>query len=76
MFSAREKHWIAGKIQSVIKATGQHELPEGEVEFLIRIQGKEGCWAEIRNNGAAVFPPEGNPHIELMVMNKRKEEDG
>jgi len=57
MFSVQQKRDIADKIQAILRETNHPELPEGEIKFLIHIQGAESwSWADIRNNGAVTSP--------------------
>ncbi len=64
MFSVRQKREISDEIQVILKKINHPELPDGEIEFLIRVEGAEKwSWAEIRNNGA-VLSPGVNPHNE------------
>lgn len=64
MFSIRQKREIADKVQKVLRETNHPELPEGEISFLLHINGSdEESWADIRNNGS-VITPEINPHNE------------
>ena len=57
MFSVGQKREISDKIQKILKDTNHPELPDGEVSFLIRVEGeKSWSWAEIRNNGSVVNP--------------------
>lgn len=57
MFSVRQKREIADKIQTVLRETNHPELPEGEIQFFIHVQGATAMsWADIRNNGAVVDP--------------------
>ena len=57
MFSVSQKREISDKIQKILKDTNHPELPDGEVSFLIRVEGeKSWSWAEIRNNGSVVNP--------------------
>lgn len=64
MFSVRQKREIADRVQEILRATNHPELPEGEIEFSLHVQGAEAwSWADIRNNGA-VAVPEVNPHNE------------
>ena len=57
MFSVREKREIAEKIQTVLRETNHPELPEGEIQFSLHVEGKkEWSWADIRNNGAVEKP--------------------
>ena len=64
MFSVRQKREIASKIQRILRDTKHPELPEGEIEFLLRVNDATGMsWADIKNNGA-VPVPSVNPHNE------------
>jgi len=64
MFSVREKRWIAEMIQQCLRDTGHPELPKGEIQFHLHVQGAESwSWADIKNNGACPNP-EINPHNE------------
>lgn len=66
MFSARQKHEIADAVQLLLRATGHPELPTGEIQFHLHVDGAEAwSWADIRNNGAVPFPGI-NLHNELM----------
>jgi hypothetical protein len=66
MFSLRQKREIADSVQRILRETGHPELPKGEIEFQLHVQGAEGwSWADIRNNGA-VPKPGTNPHNERM----------
>ena len=66
MFSIRQKREIADAVQRILRATNHPELPHGEIEFRLHVQGADsGCWADIRNNGA-VPKPAINPHNEAM----------
>ena len=57
MFSVRQKREIADKVQKVLRETNHPELPEGEIQFLLHVDGKEGwSWADIHNNGAVPTP--------------------
>ncbi len=64
MFSIAEKRDIAEKVQQVLRDTGHPELPElpeGEIKFLLHVDGAEGwSWADILNN-KAVSEPSVNP---------------
>lgn len=65
MFSVRQKREISEAVQKVLRETNHPELPqEGEIGFLLRVDGAESwSWADIRNNGA-VSNPGVNPHNE------------
>jgi len=65
MFSIRQKREIAEAVQKILRDTHHPELPLGEIQFLLRVNGAESwSWAEIRNNGAVAVPAV-NPHNEL-----------
>jgi len=57
MFSLRQKREIAGKVQAILRETGHPELPEGEIEFFLHVNGAAPwSWADIKNNGAVTEP--------------------
>lgn len=61
MFSVKQKRDIAEAVQKIIRATNHPELPEGEIQFYLKVNGAASwSWAEIRNNGA-VKNPDVNP---------------
>ena len=60
MFSPELKNQIAEQIQQLLAETNHPELPEGEINFLLHVDGAEAwSWANIHNNGA-IEP--GIPH--------------
>ncbi len=64
MFSVRQKRDIADKVQTILHNTGHPELPNGEIQFTLHVDGAESwSWADIQNNGA-VISPSVNPHNE------------
>jgi hypothetical protein len=64
MFSVNQKREISAAIQKILKDTNHPELPKGEVEFYLHVDGAEKwSWADIRNNGA-VQNPSINPFNE------------
>lgn len=66
MFSLRQKREISEAIQKILRETNHPELPEGEIDFVIKINGKEfWSWAIIENN-SRVNNPSINSHNELM----------
>ncbi len=66
MFSIKQKREISDKIQKILKETNHPELPEGEIKFLIHINGAESwSWADIKNN-AVVINPTINPWNEKL----------
>lgn len=74
MFSVSQKRDIADKIQKMLRDTNHPELPEGEIEFKIHIDGAENwSWADIENNGA-VTNPGVNPHNELVAKEMKPTE--
>ena len=52
MFSADMKHMIAARLQEILQETFHPELPEGEVSFILHVDGAYcDSWANIRNQG-------------------------
>ncbi len=69
MFSVQQKRRLADQIQRILKNTNHPELPEGEIKFLLHVDGAEDwSWADIRNNGD-VLRPSINLHNELQGEN-------
>lgn len=69
MFSVRQKREVSDKVQQILRETNHPELPEGEISFLLHVDGAESwSWADIRNNGA-VQNPNVNP------WNERQDSD-
>ena len=60
MFSSNVKRVIATKVQAILQETFDEELPGGEINFLLHVDGAEKwSWANIVNNGrSAVKVPE------------------
>ena len=57
MFTVKQKQQIAEKVQKAIKYTLNDELPLGEVNFILHVDGAEDwSWANIRNNSARDVP--------------------
>ena len=57
MFSVKQKREIAEKVQNILRETNHPELPPGEIQFKLYVNGlTEMSWADIRNNGAIPFP--------------------
>ena len=70
MFSLRQKREIAGAVQKILRNTAHPELPAGEIQFILHVDGAESwSWADIRNNGA-VANPGVNPHNEAQARGK------
>jgi hypothetical protein len=73
VFSVRQKREIAEKVQAILRETGHPELPNGEISFLLHVDGAEHwSWADIRNNGA-VENPGVNPWNEVQAVETEKE---
>ena len=61
MFSVNQKREIADKIQKVLRETNHPELPKGEIDFHLHVDGVESwSWADIKNNGQ-IETPSVNP---------------
>lgn len=57
MFSVAQKRSIAGAVQKILRDTQHPELPQGEIQFELHVDGAESwSWADIQNNGAVVNP--------------------
>lgn len=64
MFSVRQKREISLAVQKILRDTSHPELPEGEINFQLHVQGAESwSFAKIRNNGD-ITNPSVNPHNE------------
>ena len=58
MFSSKLKHEIAEKVQEILKETYHSELPTGEINFLLHVDGAENwSWANIYNKAQNVDVP-------------------
>jgi hypothetical protein len=65
MFSVDQKRKIANAVQQILRNTDHPELPKGEIQFVLHVDGAEAwSWADIRNNGA-VSNPGVNPWNEM-----------
>lgn len=57
MFSVDQKRKISDAVQKILRDTNHPELPKGEIEFHLHVDGaSEMSWADIKNNGAVAFP--------------------
>ncbi len=57
MFSVAQKREIADRVQAILRETNHPELPAGEIQFALHVDGAESwSWADIRNNGAVGTP--------------------
>ena len=53
MFSVKQKRHIADAVQRILRATNHPELPTGEIQFSLHVQGAQPwSWANIKNNEA------------------------
>ena len=53
MFTPDIKKEIAEEIQTILQKLNHAELPKGEIQFLLHIDGAENwSWANIKNNSA------------------------
>jgi len=78
MFSLRQKQEIAEKVQIALRETGHPELPKGEINFQLHVDGAESwSFADIRNNGfySATNKPEVNPWNEALDTPTEKDEN-
>lgn len=71
MFSVQQKRDIAEKVQRILRETNHPELPDGEIQFILTVNGAHGwSWATIENNGNVVSPSI-NPWNELQDIVNR-----
>lgn len=57
MFSPEQKQAIALKVQHAIQQSLNDELPVGEVNFILHVDGAQGwSWGNIRNSSARDVP--------------------
>jgi hypothetical protein len=70
MFSVQQKREISAAVQRILRETQHPELPAGEIQFSLHVDGAEPwSWADIRNNGAA-SAPDVNPWNELQASRR------
>lgn len=70
MFSIRQKRNISNAVQKILKDTNHPELPTGEIQFHLHVDGAgTGSWADIRNNGNVIDPSinEWNEMMDTML---------
>jgi hypothetical protein len=71
MFSVAQKRQISDAVQRILRDTNHPELPGGEIQFLLHVEGGAAwSWADIRNN-SAVDAPAVNPWNEAMDLGKK-----
>jgi hypothetical protein len=57
MFSPKTKEYISDEVQKVLQKILDKELPDGEINFILHIDGAEDwSWANIRNTSARNIP--------------------
>lgn len=72
MFSIQQKREISEAVQKILRKTNHPELPKGEIQFQLHVDGAEDwSWADIENNGA-VTHPDVNPWNEQQDTRKIK----
>lgn len=75
MFSVRQKREIADAVQRILRNTEHPELPVGEIQFELHVDGAESwSYADIRNN-ESVTNPDVNPFNEKQDKQQNKEID-
>lgn len=74
MFSVQQKRLIAEQVQRILRETNHPELPTGEIQFHLHVDGAGSwSWADISNNGA-VKNPRVNPWNELQACASSQED--
>lgn len=72
MFSVQQKRTIADQVQRILRETNHPELPKGEIQFHLHVDGAEAwSWADIKNNGACP-DPSVNVWNELNAANRKE----
>jgi len=57
MFSPELKKEISEKVQQILRETNHPELQNGDISFILHVDGaEEGSWANIRNNSNRSLP--------------------
>ncbi len=57
MFSVQQKRAISERVQQILQDTQHPELPKGEIQFHLHVDGAESwSWADIKNNGSVNNP--------------------
>ncbi len=72
MFSVDQKRHIAEEVQKILRATNHVELPTGEINFHLLVEGAEPwSFANIKNN-SAITNPSINPFNEMQAQQGEK----
>lgn len=57
MFTPQQKQYISNRVQAILKETANDELSDGEINFILHVDGAEDwSWANIRNESARDIP--------------------
>jgi len=57
MFSIRQKREIANAVEKILRDTNHPELPDGDINFKLHVEGAEDwSWANIQNNKSVSNP--------------------
>jgi len=71
MFSMTQKREISDAVQRILRGTNHPELPAGEIQFKLHVEGAQAwSWADIQNNGA-VMTPTVNPRNESVARQQK-----
>lgn len=74
MFSLQQKRDIADAVQKILRDTKHPELPKGEIQFHLHVDGAESwSWADIKNNGF-IKTPGINPWNEAVAAEMAQSE--
>lgn len=69
MFSTEQKREIADAVQKILRSTNHPELPAGEINFLLHVDGAEDwSWANITNNSCPTFYQVGDDLIKNLTV--------
>jgi hypothetical protein len=69
LFSIQQKRAISDAVQDILRKTNHPELPQGEIQFSLHVDGAESwSYAHIKNNGD-VLNPSINPWNEQQDKN-------
>lgn len=75
MFSIQQKRDISEAIQKILRATNHPELPKGEINFHLHVDGDQNwSWADIKNNGS-IIKPDVNPWNEIQANKLERKEN-
>ena len=74
MFTTKQNREISAAVQQILRETKHLELPDGEIEFHLHVDGeKSWSWADILNN-EAIDDAEENEKQDLCSRNLNQEE--